>query len=50
MILRYINAAMERAHYEIIDDAEPFYGSIPGLQKRARALLPLERIPGADND
>src|ERR1019366_4851288 len=32
MILRYINAAMERAHYEIIEDAEPFYGSIPGIQ------------------
>jgi predicted RNase H-like HicB family nuclease len=23
---------MERAHYEIIEDAEPFYGSIPGIQ------------------
>jgi len=32
MILRYINAAMEKAHYEIIEDAEPFYGSIPGIQ------------------
>ena len=32
MILRYINAALERAHYEIIEDAEPFYGSIPGIQ------------------
>gem|GEM_PF-4348781 len=29
MILRYINAAMERAHYEIIEDAsEARFGSI----------------------
>jgi len=32
MIRAYIQAAMERAHYELIDQPEdPFYGSIPGL-------------------
>ena len=29
MISQYLNAAMERAHYEIIDDVEPYYGEIP---------------------
>ena len=29
MILQYVRAAMERAHYEIIDDLEPYYGEIP---------------------
>ena len=28
MILRYVRAAMEQAHYEIIDDPEPYYGEI----------------------
>jgi predicted RNase H-like HicB family nuclease len=32
MILEYINAAMERARYEIIEDDEPFYGEVPGVQ------------------
>ena len=31
MILQYIQAALERAHYEIIEDDEPFYGEVPGL-------------------
>jgi predicted RNase H-like HicB family nuclease len=31
MILEYINAALERANYEIIEDAEPYYGEIPEL-------------------
>jgi predicted RNase H-like HicB family nuclease len=29
MLTAYIQAAMRRAHYEIIDDPKPFYGSIP---------------------
>jgi len=29
VILQYVRAAMERAHYEIIDDSEPYYGEIP---------------------
>ena len=32
MLLGYLTAAMERAHYEIIEDEEPFYGEVPGLQ------------------
>ena len=31
MLLQYIQAALEQAHYEIIDDDEPFYGEIPSL-------------------
>ena len=33
MIQTYIQTAMKRAHYEIIDQPEdPYYGEIPGLQ------------------
>lgn len=32
MIQEYIHAAMETAHYEIIDDPVPFYGEIPACQ------------------
>ncbi len=32
MITEYIQAAMEKAKYEIIDDQEPYYGSIPNLK------------------
>lgn len=28
----YIDAALRQAHYEIIGDEEPCYGSVPGLQ------------------
>jgi predicted RNase H-like HicB family nuclease len=31
MILEYINAALERASYEIIEDDEPHYGEVPEL-------------------
>ena len=31
MLLDYIQAALERARYEMIDDAEPYYGEVPGL-------------------
>ena len=31
MIREYINAALKNAHYEIIDDEEPYYGEIPEL-------------------
>lgn len=31
MIREYIQAALERARYELIDDAEPYYGEIPEL-------------------
>ena len=32
MIQHYIRAALKHAHYEIIQDEEPFYGEIEGLQ------------------
>ncbi len=31
MITEYIEAALARAAYEIIDDEEPYYGEVPGL-------------------
>ena len=31
MVLQYIQTALERAHYEIIEDEEPFYGEVPLL-------------------
>ncbi|HEY68228.1 MAG: type II toxin-antitoxin system HicB family antitoxin [Chloroflexi bacterium] len=32
MIVQYIQKAMEKAHYEIIDDEDPYYGEIPECQ------------------
>lgn len=32
MLLRYIQTALEQAHYEIIEDEEPYYGEVPGLE------------------
>ena len=32
MIVEYINAALEKAKYEIIEDDEPYYGEVPGLK------------------
>jgi predicted RNase H-like HicB family nuclease len=32
MLLRYIQVALDRAHYEIIEDEEPFYAEVPGLE------------------
>lgn len=32
MISEYITAAMKNAHYEIIEDEEPYYGEIPELK------------------
>ena len=31
MITEYIKAALAKAKYEIIEDEEPYYGEIPGL-------------------
>jgi predicted RNase H-like HicB family nuclease len=31
MLSEYIQEALERAHYEMIEDAEPFYGEVPSL-------------------
>jgi predicted RNase H-like HicB family nuclease len=32
MFAEYIAAALEKAEYEIIDDLEPYYAHVPGLQ------------------
>ena len=32
MIIEYIDAALERAKYEMISDEEPYYGEVPGLK------------------
>ncbi len=32
MIIRYIQEAMERARYEVIQDDEPYYGEVPSLE------------------
>ncbi len=32
MLVEYIQAALERAHYEKIRDKEPFYAEIPALR------------------
>ena len=32
MLASYLDAAMERAHYEIIEDEGSFWGEIPGVQ------------------
>ena len=32
MLAQYISRALENAHYEIIDDEEPYYGEVPGLK------------------
>ena len=31
MLLRYIQTALELAHYEMIEDEEPFYGEVAAL-------------------
>jgi len=31
MLTQYIRNALARAHYEIIQDAEPYYGEVPDL-------------------
>lgn len=31
MLFEYLNAAMSKAHYELIEDEKPYFGEIPGL-------------------
>ncbi len=31
MLFEYLNAAMTKAHYELIEDEKPYFGEIPGL-------------------
>ena len=32
MIAVYIDAALARAHYELMQDKDPYYGEVPELQ------------------
>ncbi len=32
MLLHYLQTALNRAHYEMIEDETPFYGEVPGLE------------------
>ena len=32
MLIEYIEEALRRARYELIDDKEPYYGEVPELQ------------------
>lgn len=32
MLLQYIQSALDRAHYELIEDEQPFYGDVPELE------------------
>lgn len=32
MLIEYIETALKKAHYEIIDNDESFYGEIPGFK------------------
>ncbi|MEZ5335113.1 MAG: type II toxin-antitoxin system HicB family antitoxin [Methanolobus sp.] len=32
MLIEYIQAALEKARYEIIEDDEPYYGEVPELE------------------
>ena len=32
MLTKYINSAMEKAHYEILEESRTFYGSIRGFK------------------
>ncbi len=41
MISEYVNAALKRAHYEMIEDPEPYHGEIPdcpGVWATGRSL------------
>jgi len=31
MLTEYVQAALDRAQYELIEDEDPFYGEVPGL-------------------
>ena len=32
MLIEYVEEALRRAHYEIIEDEEPYYGEVPELK------------------
>ncbi|HOI14382.1 MAG TPA: type II toxin-antitoxin system HicB family antitoxin, partial [Methanoculleus sp.] len=48
MTFEYITAALEHARYEIIEDAEPYYGEVPelpGVWATGRTLEECRRNP-----
>ena len=48
MLTQYLREALERAHYEIIQDTEPYYGEIPllpGVWARGITLEECRRNP-----
>ncbi|MBI5399255.1 type II toxin-antitoxin system HicB family antitoxin [Candidatus Saganbacteria bacterium] len=32
MIMEYVGAALEKARYDMINDKEPFYAEVPGIE------------------
>jgi predicted RNase H-like HicB family nuclease len=54
MLLEYVQAALERARYEIIEDEESFYGevsSLPGVWATGKTLEECRRnLTGAIED
>jgi predicted RNase H-like HicB family nuclease len=46
MLLRYIETALARAHYDMIEDQEPFYGEVPGLEGVWATGVTLEECRG----
>jgi predicted RNase H-like HicB family nuclease len=32
MLTGYVQAAMRRAHYEILEEEKPYFGTIPGFE------------------
>jgi len=50
MFAEYIQAAMDQATYEIIDDPEPFYGEVPELEGVWATGKTLEDCPGSSQE
>lgn len=46
MLLRYVQAALATARYEILDNEDPFYGEIPPARAFGRLALPSRSAPG----
>ena len=49
MLLEYIQEALERAHYELIEDEEPYYGEVqelPGVWATGKSLEECRRNLG----
>jgi len=44
MIIEYVQAALRKAKYEIIDDPEPYYGEIPRLRGVGPQAIPLRNV------